>query len=138
MNTPVTLMVIAIIIVGVILLMVIFFTKQPAKRLDQRKYRERWMNIMAELDQTSASQQLAILQADKLLDQALKERGVNGETLGERMKVAKGWFSDRNGIWTAHKLRNHIAHDEQVNLSIKKTRRALDSFKRALIDVGAL
>lgn len=138
MNTSVVLMVLAIVIVGLILLTIIFFIKQPAKHLDKSKYRERWMTITSGLGDTSASQQVAIIQADKLLDSALKERGVAGETLGERMKNAKQLFSDRDGIWKAHKLRNHIAHDDDIKLDTRKTKRALESFKTALIDIGAL
>lgn len=139
MNTSVTLMVVAIIIVGLILLAIILFVKHPGtKQLDQIRYRERWMSIMGEIQDTQSSMQIAIMNADKLLDTALKERGVPGDSLGERLKNGKDLFSDRNGLWQAHKLRNHIAHDENVRLTMRRTQQAMAKFKAALKDVGAL
>lgn len=138
MSLFVSLMVAAIVLIGLGLLIIILLTNKPARHLDQSKYREKWMTIMGGLDNTPSAMALTIIQADKLLDAALKERGATGNTLGERMKSAKDWFSDRNGIWQAHKLRNHIAHDDDVKLDMRKTRRALAAFKKALTDVGAL
>lgn len=138
MSLFISFMVAAIVLIGLGLLVIILLTNKPAHHLDQAKYRERWMTVMGGLDNTPSAMALTIIQADKLLDAALKERGAAGNTLGERMKSSKDLFSDRNGIWQAHKLRNHIAHDDDVKLDIRKTRRALDSFKKALTDVGAL
>lgn len=137
MSLFISLMVAAIVLIGLGLLIIILLTNKPARHLDQAKYREKWMTIMGGLDNTPSAMALTIIQADKLLDAALKERGAAGNTLGERMKTSKDWFSDRNGIWQAHKLRNHIAHDDDVKLDMRKTRRALDAFKKALTDVGA-
>ena len=52
------------------------------------------------------------------------------------MKKAGQLFSDRNGIWSAHKLRNRIAHELDVKVSEKETRTALTQFKKALRDLG--
>jgi hypothetical protein len=79
-----------------------------------------------------------VLNADKLLDQALRERGVKGETMGERMKTARESWSNANGVWTAHKLRNQIAHESEVQVSYDDARRALANFKQALKDIGAI
>ncbi|HET7629846.1 MAG TPA: hypothetical protein VFK03_00565 [Candidatus Saccharimonadales bacterium] len=138
MSLFVSLMVAAIVLIGIGLLIIILLTNKPGRHLDQAKYRERWMTIMGGLDDTPSAMALTVIQADKLLDLALKERGAAGNTLGERMKSSKDLFSDRNGIWQAHKLRNHVAHDDNVKLDIRKTRRALNAFKKALADVGAL
>ena len=76
--------------------------------------------------------------ADKLLDHALKERGAKGETMGERMKTLQTTWSNANAVWGAHKLRNQVAHEPDVQLSYDLARRALASFKQALKDVGAI
>ena len=81
---------------------------------------------------------MAILNADKLLDQALRQRGFKGETMGERMKSAQNVWSNANHVWTAHKVRNRIAHESGVKVDYDITRRALVAFKQALKDVGAI
>ena len=81
---------------------------------------------------------MAILNADKLLDAALKELGYRGQTMGDRMKSAKVAFSNNNSLWSAHKLRNRIAHETDVKIGYTATRRALASFKQGLKDLGAI
>ena len=129
----------AIIIVGGLLYAVIELTKHTAKPLDVDHYRSKWLDIEQQLkrDQPS-SYHLAVLNADKLLDHALRDRRQKGETMGERMKNAASQFSNRNNVWSAHKLRNQIAHDTDVNVSYDAARRALAGFKQALKDVGAI
>lgn len=128
----------AIIIVGGAFLVLMALTRKGPRKLDPQKYRERWLAISNSVTNDAGSQQLAVLNADKLLDQALKERGIVGETMGERLKNAKHLLGDNNAIWTAHKLRNRIAHEDSVNLTPGLTRKALATFKSALKDVGAL
>ncbi len=129
----------AILIVGAIMVVIISLTKKGSNKLDVNKYRLKWMSIERQLKKDEpSSYHLTVLDADKLLDQALKDRGAPGETLGERMKNSKELFSDRNGIWSAHKLRNAIAHESDVKVSYSQARQALSQFKKALKDVGAI
>lgn len=129
----------AIIIVGGLLFAVIELTKKSTKPLDVERYRVKWLSIEMQLKKDEpSSYHLAILNADKLLDQALKEKGLKGETMGERMKSASQLFKNRNDVWSSHKIRNQIAHETDVNVSYDEARRALASFKQALKDVGAI
>ena len=129
----------AIIIVGGLLYAAIELTKKSTKHLDVDRYREKWLAIEQQLRKdVPSSYHLVVLNADKLLDQALKERGTKGETMGERMKNTAGLFSNRNNIWSAHKLRNQIAHETDVHVSYDAARQALAGFKQALKDIGAI
>ena len=87
---------------------------------------------------TSDSVQMAIVKADKLLDKAMRDCGVAGATMGDRLKSRKGDWTDENGLWAAHKLRNQIAHETKVKLTAQSFRRAMTSFEQALKDLGAL
>lgn len=129
----------AVLIVGGLLFAVIALTKRGPRALDVEKYRSRWLSIEQQLkrDET-ASYQMTILNADKLVDQALIERGMSGKTMGERMKAAQTKWTNANHIWTAHKLRNQIAHEPDVKLDYEGARRALIAFKQALKDLGAI
>lgn len=130
---------IGILVVGGLLVFVIMITRRGHRQLDMDKYRSKWMTIEQALRRDDASSHvLCVLNADKLLDQALKERGTNGETMGERMKTEKATWSNANAIWSAHKLRNQIAHEADAKVSYDDTRRALSAFKQALKDIGAI
>ncbi len=113
----------------------IFWRKRKQKGFpaDQQEYiRSHWIRI---LDMSQNNPNAAVLDADKLLDYALARKGFQG-TLGEKLKRAKNRFSDINGIWTAHKLRNKIAH-ELSQISLTEAKNALQKFKRGLQDLGA-
>lgn len=129
----------AIIITGAIMLALIIMNKKGTKHLDVERYRVKCLAIEQQLktDEPS-SYQLAVLNADKLVDQALRERGLKGKTMGERMQCGATLFSDRNGIWTAHKLRNKIAHEPDARVTYDEARFALGCFRKALKDLGAI
>jgi hypothetical protein len=128
----------AVLIVAGLLLAMITLTKKSGQ-LDVEKYRVKWLTIEQNLAKDEpSSHQLAVLNADKLLDEALKERGVKGETMGERMKSAKETWSNANAVWSSHKLRNQIAHESDVVISYDDARRALSGFKQAMKDLGAI
>lgn len=130
---------VGIVVIGILLIVVMAISKKGPGRLDVEKYRMKWLTVEKQLmkDQPH-SYHLAILNADKLLDHALKERGIKGQTMGERMKNLQSTWSNANAIWTAHKLRNQIAHEQDVHISYDDARRALASFKQALKDVRAI
>jgi hypothetical protein len=128
-----------VLIIGALLMAMITLTKKGGKQLDVEKYRTKWLSIENHFKRDEeSSYHLCILNADKLLDQALREHGVRGNTMGERMKSAGASWSNANAIWTAHKLRNQIAHEPDVRITYDTARYALASFKQALKDVGAI
>ncbi len=128
----------AIIIVGVILFSLLTFGKR-GKALDVDKYRVKWLAIEQSLVRDNeASYHMAILNGDKLLDQALRDRGFRGQTMGDRLKSAKANLPHRNDVWAAHKLRNQIAHETDVRVSHDQARRALAGFKQGLKELGAI
>lgn len=131
-------LVVAALLIAGILFLIIHLSPQASK-IDKQKYQSRWLEIENSLNPSdSNSQQMAILNADKLLDQALRETGSKGDTMGERMKSREAAWSNSSAVWAAHKLRNQIAHDEYVDISSETVRRALASFKVALKDLGVM
>ena len=107
-------------------------------RLDQAAFRKRWQRIERLTAQGETGCQLAIIEADKLLDQALHQLGYPGETMGERLKDARHALRDNDRVWQAHKLRNRIAHEHDIRLNRPSTLQALRGLKGALKDLGAL
>lgn len=130
---------IAICIIAVLLFVVILLTRKSPAALNVAYYRSQWLKVEQVLTRDEkASHQLAVLQADKLLDQAMRHRGISGQTMGERMKNAQNKWSNADAIWGAHKIRNRIAHEPEFQPSFDEARRALGAFKQALKDLGAI
>jgi hypothetical protein len=129
----------AVILVGALILTLICSNKKGRKYLNVEYYRAKCLEIEHQLKRDEfSSYHLSIINADKLLDKALTDRGFSGKTMGERMKNASKTFSDQNGIWSAHKLRNKIAHESDVYVTYDQARSALANFRKALKDVGAI
>lgn len=136
MDSPIILMLAAVLIVGALLYIFISFAKRPSK-LDVEKYRSEWLNIEKSLNkQDNKTFSIAVLNADSLLGKALENKNTTGTTMGERMKQVK--WSNANAVWAAHKLRNQIAHEHDTKVDYRQARLALSAFKQALKDVGAI
>ena len=89
-----------------------------------------WRSYKAEL--------LKIIDADKLLDEVLKQRKYKGKTMGERLVSAQRSIKSNDDVWFAHKLRNQLVHENNVKLSERKVKDALMGVRSALKDLGAL
>ncbi len=130
---------VVIVLVGAVILFVMGHGRKGAKQLDVDRYRTSWMTIEQQLVKGQESScHLVVLNADKLLDQALKQRNFKGDTMGERMRSAKDTWSNANNVWSAHKMRNRIAHEPDVQVGYDNARRALSAYKQALKDMRAI
>lgn len=139
MNGGVVTFIIAIVIVGVFLIVAMMLTKKRAYKFDVEEYQTRFLKIENRLNKNNpATFAMTIISGDKLLDKALMEAGVPGKTMGERLKKSGDKFSDVNAVWRAHKLRNMIAHEDDMDLSFKQAAGALAIYKQALKDLGAI
>ncbi len=132
-------LVVAALLIGGLLIVFIQLTSRGHKQLDREMYQKVWRAIQRGAKAgNSDSLQMAIVKADKLLDKAMRDCGVAGATMGDRLKARKGDWTDENGLWAAHKLRNQIAHETKVKITAQSFRRAMTSFEQALKDLGAL
>ena len=139
MTNSVIIFLVAVLIVAAMFFVILFLTKKSARPLKREKYQSRWLKIESSLKRDNdASHSMAILNADKLLDQALRDRGFKGKTMGERLKVADKEWSKSDHVWAAHKIRNKLAHEPDVKVSYEIAARTLVAFKRALKDLGAI
>lgn len=126
-------------IIGAVLFFVMNLMRRRKSGLNTEKYRSTWKSIEGSLNRDNmVTYQMAVLSADKLLDQAMKDLRVPGETMGERLKSGGNRFSNINDVWFAHKLRNRIAHESDVSMNLMTAKKALAIFEKALKDLGAL
>ena len=129
---------VAIIVFGVLVLVIIGrFGKLPRRSLNQQYFQNKWLEVLARV-KTPEGMILAVIDADKLLDEALKKKGFSGKTMGERLVAAQRSLKDNDSVWYAHKLRNRLVHEPDVKLKKNETQNALSGFKKGLHDLGAL
>lgn len=107
------------------------------RALDTAYYEKRWQELQKML-KNSATWPLAIIEADKLLDHALKAKQYRGKTMGERLVAAQREIQSNDDVWFGHKLRNKLVHESGVKLRESDVKDALLGIKRAMKDLGAL
>ncbi len=128
----------AVIIFGILVLVLISrFGRHMPSRLNKNYFHSQWSGLLLKV-KTPEGMVLAVIEADKLLDEALKKRHFKGKTMGERLVSAQRTLTNNDSVWFAHKLRNRLVHEPNVKLKKKEAQKALEGFKQALKDLGAL
>ncbi len=106
--------------------------------LDKQHYSTKWTRIR-QLYGVNDTRPLAIIHANSLLDDALKKRKYSGDTMYQRLVSAQRVFTNKDEMWYANRLRNQMVHDANITSWVEKDmRRALQGFRQALVDLGAL
>jgi len=109
------------------------------RALIKSKWQEIEQSLLTENVQNLNS---AVVNADKLFDHVLKGLvGKKDANMGERLKLAKNKFGDYEtyqGVWEAHKIRNRLVHEIHSEILTLESKRAIDKFKKGLIELGVL
>lgn len=139
MDGGVVTFIIAILIVAALVFVAILLTGKRGHHFNVEAYQSRFLAIENKLNKENfATFPITIIEGDKLLDKALIEMGVPGKTMGDRLKRSGDKFTDINAVWRAHKLRNAIAHETDLEIGYKQASNALAIYKQALKDLGAI
>lgn len=132
-------------IIGVVVLVVIIKKLMRSMRdselsgTSRQELAARWAKIeQLAMQNDEMSGKMALMEADKFFDLALKMMMFAGDTMGERMKVAGYKFPKMQDAWQAHILRNKMVHDTQFSLRPESARRAVGQFKNTLKQMNVL
>lgn len=81
---------------------------------------------------------LAIIEADIILDEILKEAGYGGISLGERLKsISPSQLESLDDAWQAHKVRNQIAHGgADFILTQRLAQDTIKQYRRVFYELG--
>lgn len=137
MNLSFEMLVAAAVVLAGIMLVLGLATKKTPRKLNTVYFQNQWQDLQ-KFCANKDTWPLAIMNADKLLDEALVKRKFTGKTMGERMVSAQRVLTENDSAWRAHKLRNRLAHENNVKLKQHDVRQALMGFRQALKDLGAL
>ncbi len=139
MNKIVTIgaIVVALVVVALVVALTLYLKRRPPRTIDPEEYERKWKELQGYL-RDKATWPLAIIDADKLLDEALRTRRYKGKTTGERLVAAQRELKNNSEVWFAHKLRNKLVHEQDVKLRKNDVKDALLGIRAALKDLGAL
>lgn len=110
------------------------FAKIVIEDLPERRV-SRWDAIKKRLDSGNSSDwKQAILEADSILDDIIKDIGYKGETFGERLsQILPSQFKNLEEVWIAHKVRNRIAHQgTEFELTKTDAEQVIGLYEKAL------
>lgn len=130
---------IAVIIVSIITAVIagtLIFRRVP-KKLKTDNFSASWKQVQYYCKDKAQWPQ-ALIEADALLDSALKRRKFKGKSMGERMVSAQRVFTNSDKLWFAHNLYKKIMADPEAKLKEADMKAALVGFRQALRDLGAL
>lgn len=103
-----------------------------------RAVKEPWQQVLKKLEsENPADWNLAVIQADSIVDSILKEMGLPGDTMGDRMRTLdKGRLSSLDDLWEGHRIRNDIAHSPDRTISKHRAVQAIGLFEKVLKEMG--
>lgn len=125
------------VIAFVVLIFIILLVFLYSRKLRPRKFRKKWGKIKAKLPRQTQWRE-ALIEADKLLDNALKKKKYTGKTVGEKLVKAEKVFTDKDEVWFGHKLSRAAAEKPDMKLKKADMKRALIGLQKGLKDLGAL
>jgi len=109
------------------------------KAVEAVEFVKKWEQAKQRLKKEwEAEWKLAIIEADKLLDDLLQRMGYTGGSLGERLdQLDTEIMPNIEEVWTAHKIRNGIVHDPNYALDLKRAKNLMRIYEEAFNYLGA-
>ncbi len=111
---------------------------------DKEKERDenpRWHYILTLIESPNESDwRVAIIEADTMLEEVLRSKGFEGDTVNELLEGARssGYVTIQNA-WDAHLVRNRIAHDgSEYPLSQVEGRRVIKMYQNTFEELGVV
>ena len=128
-----------IVIISVLVIIILLFglLQNAPRKINKNRFSKKWVRLQKFLPDKD-TWPLAIIDADKLLDEALRKRRFKGKTTGERLVAAQHSLTNNDAVWFGHKLRNKLVHEQDVKLKKNDVKSALTGIRQALKDLKAL
>ncbi len=101
----------------------------------------RWHYVLTLTESPNESDwRVAIIEADTMLEELLREKGVPGDTTAELLEGARSnGYLHIQDAWDAHLIRNKIAHDgSDFPLSQVEARRVMKLFQNFFEELGVV
>jgi hypothetical protein len=106
-----------------------------------RNANPRWHYIQTLIESPNESDwRVAIIEADSMMEENLKEKGLSGSTVSELLEAAKeSGYRNIQDAWDAHLVRNQIAHEgSDFSLSQVEGRRIIKMFQNFFEEIRVI
>jgi hypothetical protein len=112
----------------------------PQTVFDSDKYGKHWEEILRKaFTSPPQSLTLAIVAADNLVGDALREMGLEGEHIADRLeKLDARELKTLNNLWRAHRVRNDLVHTSGFEIKDSEAKEVLEIYASFLKELGAL
>lgn len=113
----------------------------PEVKIDLKEdFKERWEQIENRIHSGSFHElRLSIIEADTLIEDILKNQGLEGDNLAELLSHASlQGFLGVDKLWQVHKIRNRIVHDASFDISAGEAETVLKTYKEVLEKWGVV
>ncbi len=105
-----------------------------AQAFPKRHLNKSWQKILARLSKNDeANLRLALIEADNLFDDLLKQMRLPGESMADRLRyIDSSQISNIDEIWRAHKLRNVLVHNHEYQVTRNEIDLSIKAYEKAL------
>lgn len=100
----------------------------------KRHLNKSWQKILIRLEKSDeANLRLALIEADNLFDDLLKQMRLPGESMADRLRyIDSSQISNIDEIWRAHKLRNVLVHNHEYPITRNEMELSVKAYEKAL------
>ncbi|GIW65243.1 MAG: hypothetical protein KatS3mg093_222 [Candidatus Parcubacteria bacterium] len=114
--------------------------RQKAVSLRKEIYREKWFDITTKFEiNTPSARKMALIEADNLINEILKEIGIKGKTMADRLsKIHPESLESLKNLWEAHHIRNDLVHSPDFELSESEAKKVLGYYEKFLKEIGVI
>lgn len=100
----------------------------------KRHLNKSWQKILTRLSKSDeANLRLALIEADNLFDDLLKQMRLPGESMADRLRyIDSSQISNIDEIWRAHKLRNVMVHNHEYPITRNEMEFGVRAYEKAL------
>lgn len=102
--------------------------------------KERWQQILKRANMASPDAlKLAVIDADKVVDDALRQLGFEGSTMAERLtNLSSDELKTLDRLWRAHRVRNSLVHTPGYQVQPEAAKEAIQNYEAFLKEVKLL
>lgn len=100
----------------------------------KRHLNKSWQKILSRLIKSDeANLRLALIEADNLFDELLRQMRIPGESMADRLRYFdSSQIPNIDEIWQAHKLRNVLVHNHEYPITKNEMEFGVKAYEKAL------
>lgn len=108
--------------------------------LEDAALRAQWEEVTRKVRSGSGDAlKLAVVEADKVVDDALKQLGFEGDHMADRLEdLSEGEVHTLPRVWRAHRLRNNLVHTPGFQVSPSEAKGAIADYEAFLKEIKLL